>query len=130
MRKGAVHHMKCMNCNQNEADRSFMVNWMGARYQMHICNECLEQMWNYAGAMGQQEVFRSFSGWWPGKESPRELGGSPFPPDAGAELKLRVRLAALRARLREAAEQENYEEAARLRDHLASLEKEAVSHES
>lgn len=107
-----------------------MVNWMGTQYQMHICNECLEQMWGYAGAMGQREMFQSFAGWWPGKENPRELGGSLFPADAGAEMKLRARLAALRTRLREAAEQEDYEEAARLRDSLASMEKEAVSHES
>lgn len=122
--------MKCMNCNQNEADKTFMVSWMGTQYQMHVCNECLEKMWNYAGAMGQREMFRSFAGWWPGKENPRELGASPFPKDAGAELKFRVRLAALRARLKEAAAQEDYEEAARLRDSLARLEKEAVSHES
>lgn len=121
--------MLCQNCNENEADKTFVVNWMGAQYQMHVCQECLEQMWKYAGAMGQRELFRSISGWWPGKEEPRQLGESPFPKDAGELLKMRLRLAALRARLQEAAEQENYEEAARLRDSLAAAEKEAYSHE-
>lgn len=125
--------MLCQNCNQNEADKTFVVNWMGTGYQMHLCNECLEKMWQYAGAIGQRDFFQSVAGWWPGKSEPRELGASPFPEDAGALMKQRVRLAALRARLEAAAAQENYEEAARLRDRLAAVEaveKEAYSHES
>lgn len=122
--------MRCQNCNEREADKTFLVNWMGTQYQMSICNECLEQMYQYAGAMGQGELFKSISGWWPGKEGPRELGSSPFPEDAGGQMKLRVRLAALRARLEEAARQENYEEAARLRDRLSAMEQEEYTHES
>ena len=45
-------------------------------------------------------------------------------------MKLRVKLASLRARLLEAAELEHYEEAARLRDHLLQLEKEEYTHEA
>lgn len=122
--------MQCVNCHKNEADKTFIVNWMGTRYEMHVCNECLGRMWQHAAAVGQREAFKAMSGWWPGKAEPREAGGAPFPAEAGEDLKLRRRLAALRARLEEAAEQENYEEAARLRDSIASAEQEACLHES
>lgn len=122
--------MLCQHCNQNEADKTFLVNWMGTQYQMHVCESCLEQMWQYAGSINQQEQFRSFTGWWPGKEAPRTLGANPFPDDAGEDLKRQRQLAALRVRLAEAAKLEHYEEAARLRDSLAEMEQEAISHES
>ncbi|MDR2932015.1 MAG: UvrB/UvrC motif-containing protein [Oscillospiraceae bacterium] len=122
--------MLCQNCNKNEADNTFIVNWMGTQYQMHICRDCLEQMWQYAGAMGQRDTFRAFTGWWPDKANPRALGESPFPRDAGEQMKRRLRLVALHARLKEAAMQEKYEEAAKLRDSIASIEQEAYLHES
>lgn len=119
--------MLCQHCNHNEADKTFVINWMGTQYMTHICSDCLHQMWQQAGQMGQGEWFRQFAGWWPGKEDAHKSGEPPFPRDAGAEMKLRLRIAALRARLAEAAEQENYEEAARLRDSLAAMEKEGIS---
>lgn len=122
--------MKCQNCNKNEADRTFVANWMGMQYQMHFCNDCLRQMWQYAGAMGQGENFKALAGWWPDKPEPRSLGDAAFPKNAGEALKQRRRLSALRVRLREAAQLENYEEAARLRDRIAELEQEAYTHES
>lgn len=122
--------MLCQHCNQNEADKTFVVNWMGTQYQMHVCEECLKQMWQYAKTVGQGNAFQYFTGWWPGKANPRVLGDSPFPMDAGMEMKMKLRLSALRARLEEATERENYEEAARLRDGIARIEQEAYSHES
>lgn len=122
--------MLCQNCQKNEADRAFIITWMGKGYQVHVCNECLEQMWQYAGAVGMRDNFKAFTGWWPGRQTPRELGQSPFPADAGAEVKLRLRLSALRARLEEAEVREDYEEAAKLRDSIARVEQEEYSHES
>lgn len=40
----------------------------------------------------------------------------------------RRKLAALRVRLAEAAERENYEEAAKIRDDIATIEKEVCTH--
>lgn len=77
--------MKCQFCNTNESDRIFYTNYMGALYQIPVCEGCLHRMW-------QQAV--------------------------------------LKIRLQEAANQENYEEAARLRDDIASMEREVCSHES
>ncbi len=95
-----------------------------------MCQECLERMWKYAGAVGQREAFAAFSGWFPGKPEPREVGHSHFPKDAGAQLKMKRRLASLHARLEEAARQENYEEAAQLRDSIAAVKQEVFTHES
>ena len=95
-----------------------------------MCQECLERMWKYAGAVGQREALTAFSGWHPGKPESRDLGGSQFPKDAGVRLKLKRQLASLQNRLEEAARQENYEEAARLRDSIAAVKKEAYTHES
>lgn len=122
--------MLCQNCNHNEVDKTFIVNWMGTQYQMSICNECLQQMWRHAESMGHTKMFESIAGWWPGKEKPRKLGESPFPEQADRAWKTRLYIAALRARLTEAAETENYEEAARLRDRIAAAEREEYFHES
>lgn len=116
--------MLCQNCKKNEATKTFIVNWLGGQQEVHLCQECLERMWKYAGSVGQREAFTAMSGWWPGKADPRDLGNNHFPGDAGKELKMKRRLAALRARLDEAARQEDYEEAARLRDSIAAMEQE------
>ena len=122
--------MLCQNCNKQEADKIFVINQMGKQYYIHLCSDCLHEMWKYANSAGQGEFFKMFSGWWPGKEEPRQSGTNPFPDSAEKDLKTRRRLAALHERLREAAEQENYEEAARLRDHIAAVEREACTHDS
>lgn len=121
--------MLCQVCNKNEASKSFIINWGGGQQEVHVCQECLERMWKYAGAMGQREAFTAMSGWWPGKAEPRILGNNPFPIDAGAELKTKRRLAALQVRLEEAARQEDYEEAARLRDNIAAIKEGVYTHE-
>lgn len=124
--------MLCQNCKKNEADKTFIINFGGGAQEIHICHECLEQMWNTAGMTGQREMFSAISGWWPGKEDPRDHGGSPFPEDAGAALKAKRRMTALRTRLEEAVQRENYEEAAGLRDQITAMEsnQEVPSHES
>lgn len=122
--------MLCQNCGKNEADKTFVANWMGTQYEIHICEECLGQMWQFARMTGQMEAFKSFTGWWPGKEVPREPEHSAFPQTIEGDIRKRMRRAAIKARMEDAARQENYEEAARLRDHLAAMEQEELTHES
>lgn len=122
--------MKCQFCNKKDADKVFYVNYMGMQYQISICQDCLNRMWEQARAAGQEEAFKDYSGWWPGKPEPRKLGYRAFPESAEAEIRRERKLKALHFRLKKAAEQENYEEAARLRDDIATIEKEVCSHES
>lgn len=122
--------MLCQNCNKREADKIFVINQIEKQYYIHLCSECLEEMWKYANAAGQGEFFKLYSGWWPGKEEARKLGTNPFPMDAEKDLKTKRSLIALRTRLCEAAKKEDYEEAARLRDRIAAMEKEVCSHEA
>lgn len=121
--------MLCQHCQKNEATKVFIGRWMGRQGQWHICDECLNHMWDQAVATGHSDAFRAISGWWPGKETPRESGGCPFPSNADAGVKARRRKNELRYRLEEAASREDYAEAARLRDSIAELEQERWSHE-
>lgn len=113
--------MLCQVCHKNDASKSFIINWMGGQHEVHVCQECLERMWKQAGAMGQREAFSALSGWWPGKAEPRALGDNPFPLDAGMTLKMKRRMTALQVQLEEAAQLEDYEAAARLRDNIAAM---------
>ncbi len=121
--------MKCQFCNKNEADKVFYLDYMGGLYQISICNDCLQRMWQQAVATGQAETFRNYSGWWPGRPEPRRYGERAFPDAAAEDLQKKRKLSLLRIRLTEAANQEDYEEAARLRDNIALIEKEVCSHE-
>lgn len=120
--------MKCQFCNKDRVDRVFYINWTGTVYQVPVCADCLQKMWNQAAATGKTEEFKNYTGWWPGKCDPRHLGDRAFPEKAVPGLIRRRRLAALRIRLTEAAETENYEEAAKLRDDIAVMEKEVCTH--
>lgn len=120
--------MLCDNCKKNEATKSFIANWMGENHEVHLCEECLEQMWNYAGMAGQRKAFVAISGWWPGKEDAREVGNHPFPERADADMIARRKMAAVRARLHEATLREDYREAARLRDCLTQMESDREVH--
>ena len=124
-----IFPMKCQFCNKNEADKVFYLNYMGGLYQISVCDDCLQRMWQQAVASGQAETFRNYSGWWPGRPEPRRYGERAFPDDAAEDLKKRRRRSLLRARLSEAAGREDYEEAAKLRDDIAVMEKEVCSHE-
>lgn len=114
--------MLCHNCQKREADKTFIVRFPHGQQEVHVCNECLEQMWQYAEMSGQKEAFAAMAGWWPGKEDPRENATNPFPQDAGLEMRAKRQMAALRARLEEAVLQERYEEAATLRDLISAKE--------
>lgn len=115
--------MQCQQCNQNQADKTFVAHWMGTQYQMHFCNECLEKMWHYAGAMGNTAAFKAMSGWWPDKPEPRMLGDVVFQ-NIPESMKRRRNMAALRNQLKEATQNEDYEMAAQLRDGIAAIEQE------
>lgn len=114
--------MKCQFCNREKVDRIFYVDWMGTVYQVPVCDSCLNKMWKHASESGQTEEFKKYTGWWPGKQEPRHLGDRAFPEEAVEGLRRRRKLAALRIRLSEAAEDEDYEEAARLRDDIEAME--------
>lgn len=49
--------MKCQFCNKNEADKVFYLNYMGGLYQISVCDDCLQRMWQQAVASGQAETF-------------------------------------------------------------------------
>lgn len=120
--------MKCQFCNKEKVDRVFYINWMGTVYQVPVCRDCLQNMWNQAVSSGKAQEFKNYTGWWPGKQEPRHLGDQAFPETAVPGLIKRRKLAALRVRLNEAAAAENYEEAAKLRDDIAVMEKEVCAH--
>ena len=120
--------MTCQFCNKDKTDKVFYINWTGTVYQIPVCNECLQKMWQRAVSSGQAEAFKKYTGWWPGKREPRRLGDRAFPETAVDGLVKRRKLAALRVRLAEAAERENYEEAAKIRDGIATIEKEVCTH--
>lgn len=120
--------MKCQFCNKEKVDRVFYINWMGTVYQVPVCADCLQKMWQQAAAAGETEEFKKYTGWWPGRQEPRRLGDRAFPETAVPGLIKRRKIAALRTRLNEAAEMENYEEAARIRDDIAMMEKGVCTH--
>lgn len=114
--------MKCQYCNHNEAEQTFRVFMMGEVHEVHLCNECAQRLQQYASV--QQGGF----GGRPAAQ--RQPGENPFPHDAGESIKRRRMFASLRTRLQAAVQREDYEEAALLRDELASMEKEVYVYES
>ena len=120
--------MRCQFCNKERVDRIFYINWMGTVYQVPICADCLQKMWDQAAASGKTEEFKNYTGRWPGNRDQRHMGDCAFSETAVPGLIKRRKLAALKIRLTEAAETENYEEAAKLRDDIAVIEKEVCTH--
>ena len=99
--------MRCQFCNKERVDRVFYINWMGTVYQVPICADCLQKMWDQAAASGKTEEFKNYTGWWPGQTGSEAYGrlrfsGGPAVPG----LIKRRKLAALKIRLTEAAETE------------------------
>lgn len=123
--------MMCQHCNKNEAQNSFVLHMMGVEHEVHLCNECTEKFRQYAYNMHQQYAQNQQAGWWNAsvQAKQRALGDNPFPYDAGDDVKNRRRLNALRGKMKEAIEQEAYEEAARLRDEIYRIEKEVYVYE-
>lgn len=121
--------MLCQYCMKNEVNKVFVGHWMGRLVLWHICDECLRQLWQQAEASGHSDTFRAMSGWWPDKEEPRTNGIRPFPLSADTAMLTRRRLNALRFRLGEAENQEDYEKAAQLRDSIAEIQRGEYTHE-
>lgn len=122
--------MMCYHCNKNEADNRFLVNFMGHVGEVHICNDCLEKFMRYTNDMMQMiqrsELETPAAEWQydDNESNPRQLGEDAYPLDAGSEFKRRRLLGELRARMREAVDREDYENAAWLRDQIHRLESE------
>lgn len=122
--------MKCQYCNHNEADFTFRVLIMGEERQIHLCKECTQRFKQYHEAVERGMAGGGYPFGGRPSTGRREVGSSPFPTDAGSEIKARRKLNSLRNRLSEAVANEQYEEAARLRDEIASQEKEVYAYES
>lgn len=112
--------MRCDYCNENEANNTFIVNFMGEEKEVHLCDECTHKAKQYYEAMRQES--KGFPGWG-GSNVPARRRANPFPLDAGKEIRQRRHLNQLHARLREAVNAERYEDAAKLRDEIAGAEK-------
>lgn len=120
--------MLCQHCQKNEATNMFAVNWMGTHYLFQVCNDCLENMKQYASRMGFKDNPQGPDSWLPGKEMPHTLTDLVTSEDN--QLRRRRQLTSLRFKLHEATNREDYEDAAQLRDNIAALEQEECYHES
>lgn len=119
--------MLCQNCNQNEASFSFHIDINGQTQTLHLCSDCaakLQQqylgsirrtMWPAAGVFSG---FAPAAGLQAGTHRQR-----PVPGKVDDRLRQRRELGALKARLETAVKNENYEEAARLRDQIIQAQK-------
>lgn len=114
--------MKCDYCNHNEAEHTFRALIMGEEREIHLCGECMHKFRQHYESVARQQAMAGGAG--------RDTKRNPFPPDAGEDVRSRRLLGGLKARLQEAIEQEQYEEAARLRDEIAYHEKEVYACES
>lgn len=117
--------MKCYHCGQNEAEYGFVVHMMGNTAEIYLCGECLSSFQQHIALMMRYPEVEEAAPVYFGEDSSpqlREWGGDPFPLDAGEEFKQRRILKELKARLREAVEQEEYELAAELRDEIRKKE--------
>ncbi len=122
--------MLCQLCHKNEADQYYLGNWNDTIFVAGICSDCAENLENRASQYGHGDMVRRMIGLYPGKVTPRADGSVPFPEEADADLLRKTRLNELRAQLKEAAEREDYQEAARLRDEIERMEQEENCHES
>ncbi len=122
--------MLCQLCHKNEADQYYLGNWNDTIFVAGICSDCAENLENRASQYGHGDMVRRMIGLYPGKVTPRADGSVPFPEKADADLLRKTRLNELRAQLKEAAEREDYQEAARLRDEIERMEQEENCHES
>lgn len=122
--------MKCQHCHQNEAEHTFILNFQGNTQEMHLCSECMHQVHEY-----YLSALNSMPGLFEGVSDfpPRFLPTfshqpqTPFPLDAGGEIRRKRRLNELHSQLEQAIEKEHYEEAARLRDTIAQEEKDVYA---
>lgn len=115
--------MMCQFCNENEANNTFLINFMGEEKEVHLCDECAHKAKMHYDAM--QRGYGGNTSW--GSNVPvRRAGQSPFPLLADKTLRRRRHLNELHVKLAEAVDAERYEEAARLRDEIAGAEKDVL----
>jgi protein-arginine kinase activator protein McsA len=121
--------MRCSYCGKNEAESVVYMDYMGQKSEMYLCGECMERARQYLGGLykqflqnfgrsGEPDVAPPFE---PAQFEKAESGA--YPIDAGGEIRDRRRLGELRARLADAVEKEDYEQAAALRDEIAKLQR-------
>ncbi len=120
--------MLCQRCHKNKANQYYMGNWNGTLFIAGLCSECVDEMARKGVLSGYGDALRQMAGLYPGKETPRADGSVPFPEHADPELISRMHLNDLGIRLEEAAEREDYEEAARLRDAIQKINQEEGSY--
>ncbi len=122
--------MLCQFCHKNEASQYYLGNWNGSLFAAGICSDCAQNIVSRAAQYGHEDAIRRMTGLYPGKEAPRADGSVPFPEQADPKLLHTLHLNELKAQLAEAAEREDYMEAARLRDEIRRLEQEESCLES
>ncbi len=104
--------MLCQHCNKNEAEIKFMFDFMGRHVEVNLCHECAARLHGfYEGRLGQYDAPQA-----PGERAAAGL-------DVG-DIRHQRKLNEMQVRLRIAISNEEYEEAARLRDEIAEVEKE------
>ncbi len=122
--------MLCQNCHKNKASQYYMGNWNGTLFIAGFCSECVDNMARKAVLSGYGDAFHQMAGLYPGKETPRANGTVPFPEHADPELVTKMQVNDLKRRLQEAADREDYQEAARLRDAIQKIGQEESYYES
>lgn len=120
--------MQCQFCKREHVDKIFYICIGDTIYQIPICQSCLEEHWKTAAATGQAEPFKKRTGWYPGQPDARHIGDHTFPHLAVDGLRIRRKLSELNSLLTEATKHENYEEAAKLRDHIAIIKEKRCHH--
>ncbi len=116
--------MLCQMCHTKDATQFFLGNWNGNLFVAGICSECAETISGMADQSGHGDLVRRMTGLYPGREIPRSDGKTLFPESADQKFLRKIRLNELRTQLSEAAEREDYQEAARLRDEIERMEQE------
>lgn len=136
--------MKCQHCGNREANFYYRSTVNGRTTEKRLCSSCAEEL-GYAGALQRERLFSDEFFARPFGLMPSLLGGfgsrllTEFPAPAAREMEevrdeealldkeqrdelaLQCRRNALQTQLKEAVAEENYEEAARLRDELRGL---------
>ena len=137
--------MKCTNCGRNEANYHYRYNVNGKVTEAHLCPDCAAKMGETVNTGDFfpdfdrmfEDMFEGFFGrgfMMPALMGPRvetrnaqaqpEIGTArPLDPVQTDELAKRRQLNALREEMHQAAEREDFEKAAQLRDQIKRLEK-------
>ncbi len=127
--------MKCTNCGNNNASYHYSFNLNGQRTEHHLCPECAARLQpDRAFAADARELMGDFGGFFPtmGRLVPSffpvfvtgapERTAEPERTSVDPELAAQREKNALREQMKAAAQAEDYEKAAQLRDQLKALE--------